>query len=58
MKKKEIFLLNMIAALIFLMIIFGVCAFINMLNFIANLVNPIWIIVLICCVIYKFLNIK
>lgn len=58
MKKKEIFLLNVIAAIIFLMIIFGVCALLSLLNFIASLVNPIWIIVLICCVVYKFLNIK
>lgn len=58
MKKKEIFLLNLICAIIFLAIIIGTCLILGVLYNVANSVNPIFLIILICYVLYKFLNMK
>lgn len=58
MKKKEIFLLNLIGAIVFLAIIIGTCLILAVLYNIANSVNPIFLIILICYVLYKFLNMK
>ena len=58
MKKKEIFLINLIGAIIFLAIIISACLILNMLYSIANSVNPFFLIILVCCVLYKFLNLK
>lgn len=58
MKKRKIFLINLIGAIIFLAIIISACLILNMLYSIANSVNPFFLIILVCYVLYKFLNLK
>ena len=56
MKRREIIILNVIATIVFIVGIFEICMILGLLNSVANLVDPIWIILLVCYVTYKFMT--
>lgn len=58
MKRREIIILNMVATIIFIVGIFGIGFVLGFLSKIVNSINPIWLILLICFIVFKFMNIK
>lgn len=58
MKRREIIILNMVATIIFIVGIFGICLILNFLYEIVDLLDPIWLILLFCYAMFKFINME
>lgn len=58
MKKREIIIFNVIGTIVFLIGIFGICLILNFLYEIVDLLDPIWLILLFCYAMFKFINME